>query len=245
LGLLPPLGKAQQLFLQVEGLLPSKSDDKNVYPVLQEPRWYFGTSWAEKLSEIGFVEGRAVEYYQRFYAHSDMSVEFYVYLFSNISNAESYCNRQIDNIKLKGQYTEVAVPDVFAVVYDYDTQEIGISWGLIRNIVFKVAVYTANIVEDPSNQLMNFTVLEYNRIFTVGLPSEPSSNIYPSATPVPPLTTTTQPFSTIIVQPSLSPTPEPQSSVMPEFSSLIILPLFMMATLGLVMLLMKKEKIKR
>jgi hypothetical protein len=245
LGLLSPLGKAQQLFLNIDGLLPSKSDDKNAYPILQEPRWYFGTSWSENLSEPGFIEGRAVEYYQRFYAHSDMSVEFYVYLFHNISDAEGYYNRQIDDIKLKGQYSEVSIPDVFAVVYDYDTQEIGISWGLIRNIVFKVAVYTANIVEDPTNQLMNFTELEYSRIFAVGLPSEPSSNIYPSATPTPTLSTATQPSSTVTALPSLSPAPEPQSSEIPELSSLIILPLLMVATLVSVMFLEKKGRINR
>ena len=245
LGLLSPLGKAQQLFLNIDGLLPSKSDDKNAYPILQEPRWYFGTSWSENLSEPGFIEGRAVEYYQRFYAHSDMSVEFYVYLFQNISDAEGYCNRQINDIKLNGQYSEVSIPDVFAVVYDYNTQEIGISWGLIRNIVFKVAVYTANIVEDPTNQLMNFTELEYNRIFAVGLPSEPSSNIYPSATPTPPMAAVTQPSSTVTALPSLSQEPEPQSSAIPELSSLIILPLLMVATLVSVMLLEKKGRINR
>ena len=180
LGLLSPLAKAEELIISLDGLLPSKQDDPATYPVLQEPEWYYGISWSEYLSEPGFVEGRAVEYYKRFFAHSDMSVEFYVYLFSNVSSAEEYCNREINQIKSEGGYTEVSISDVFAVVYDYGTQEIGVSWGVISNVVFKVEVYTANIVEDPTDQLVSFTVLEHARILEIGtgtVPGSPPSTI--------------------------------------------------------------------
>ena len=161
------------------------------------------------MSEPGFVEGRAVEYYKRFYAHSDMSVEFYVYLFSNVSSAETYCNREINQTKSKGGYTEVSISDAFAVVYNYGTQEIGVGWGVIKNIVFKVEVYTANIVEDPTNQLVNFTVLEQTRILEMGGVGDPLSSTNPGS----PSTTN----------------PDPPRSIISEFSSFVILPLFMLA----------------
>jgi hypothetical protein len=216
IGLLSPLVKAGELITSLDGLLPSKSDDPIAYPVLQEPFWYFGSSWSENLSEPGFVEGRGVGYYKRFYAHSDMSVEFYVYRFSNVSSAEAYCSREINRTRSEGGYAEVLISGAFAVVYDYVTREIGVSWGAISNIVFKVEVYTANIVEDPTDQLVSFTVLEHARILeNVVRPESPSSI-----------------------------TPEPQSSpssITPEFPSSIILPLFMMATL-LVAIIFQRRK---
>ena len=194
-----PSARAEGLILSLDGLLPSKSDDPASYPVLQEPRWYFGSSWSENLVETGFVEGRAVEYYQRYFAHSDMSVEFYVYLFSNISNAETYCNKEVNLTKSNGGYTEVPIPNVFAVVYNYGTQEIGTSWGIAYNVVFKVSVITANIVEDPTERLVMFTDLERTRILD-------KSGL---------------------------------SDSVPEFPSLIIVPLFLLATLITVKIKMK------
>lgn len=164
IGLLLPLASAEGLVVSLDGMLPSKNDDPATYPALQEPQWYFGNSWDERLSVPGFVDGRGVGYYKRFYAHSDMSVEFYVYLFSNVSSAEAYCNTEINKIRSEGGYAEVLIPGTFAVVYDFVTQEIGVSWGVIGNLVFKVAVYTANIVEDPTDQLTSFTVLQRTRI---------------------------------------------------------------------------------
>lgn len=164
IGLFLPLARAEGIIQSLDGLLPSKSDDPATYPVLQEPKWYFGTSWTENLNETGFIEGKGVEYYQRYYEHSDMSVEFYVYQFSNTSNAEVYCNKVINQTKANGGYTQVPVNNTFSVVYNYGTQETGISWGNISNVVFKVAVYTANIVEDPTDRLVSFTDMERTRI---------------------------------------------------------------------------------
>jgi hypothetical protein len=170
-GLLSPLARAEGLIVSLDGMLPSKNDDPLTYPVLQEPQWYYGNSWSENLNAPGFLDGRGVEYYKRYYAHSDMSVEFYVYLFSNVSSAEAYCYTEINQTKSQGGYTEVSISGTFAVVYDYGTQEIGVSWGVIGNVVFKVAVYTANIVEDPTDQLVSFTVLERTRILEKAAPS--------------------------------------------------------------------------
>jgi hypothetical protein len=191
LTLFSPLARAEGLILSVDGLLPSKSDDPAAYPVLQEPKWYFGTSWTENLTETGFAEGKAVEYYQRYYEHSDMSVEFYVYRFANTNDAEAYCNRVINQTKANGGYTQVPVNNTFSVVFNYGTQETGISWGNISNVVFKVAVYTANIVEDPTDRLVSFTDMERTRILD-------KSGI---------------------------------SNSVPEFPSLLVLPLFTLATL--------------
>ena len=163
-GLVLPLATAEGLFVSLDGLLPSKNDDPATYPVLQEPQWYYSNSWDENLIEPGFLEGRAVGYYKRYFAHSDMSVEFYVYLFSNVSSAEAYCSKEVDHIRSEGGYTEVSIASAFAVIYDYGTQQIGVSWGAIGNLVFKNAVYTANIVEDPTDQLVSFTFLERSRI---------------------------------------------------------------------------------
>ena len=222
LGLLSPLAKAEELFVSLEGLLPSKNDDPVAYPVLREPEWYYGSSWGENLSAPGFVEGRGVGYYKRFFAHSDMSVEFYVYLFSNVSSAEAYCNREINQTKSKGGYTEVSIANAFAVVYDYGTQEIGVSWGVISNVVFKVAVYTANIVEDPTNQLVSFAVLEHTRILEMGGVSESPSSTNPES-------------------PSSTKNPEPPSGTIPEFPSFIILPLFVIATVLAIIISRRKQ----
>jgi hypothetical protein len=97
-----------------------------------------------------------------------MSVEFYVYLFSNVSSAKAYCDLEINRTKSNVGYTEVLIPDTFAAVYEvmieYGTQEIGISWGVMNNLVFKVAVYAGKIVGAPTDQLLSFTILERTRI---------------------------------------------------------------------------------
>jgi len=183
LGLLSPLAKAEELITNpLDELLPPRIDNPGHDPTnpLQEPEWYYGNSWSETLSEPGFVEGRAVGFYKRFF-DSDMSVEFYVYRFSNVSSAEAYCSREINQIKSEGGYTEVSISGAFAVVYDYDIQEIGVSWGVINNIVFKVGVYTESIVEDPTDQLVSFTILERGHILETGIiiPEFPSFSILP------------------------------------------------------------------
>ena len=182
-GSLSPLVNAEELITNpLDEMLPPRIDNPGHDPTnpLQEPEWYYGNSWSETLSEPGFVEGRAVGYYKRFFAHSDMSVEFYVYRFSNVSSAEAYCSREINQIKSEGGYTEVSISGAFAVVYDYGTQEIGVSWGVINNIVFKVGVYTDHIVEDPTDQLVDFTLLERERILEIGIiPEFPSFIILP------------------------------------------------------------------
>jgi hypothetical protein len=237
--LLLPLVKAEELITSLEGLLPSKSDDPVVYPVLQEPAWYFANSWSENLNETGFVEGQGVGYYKRFYAHSDMSAEFYVYRFSNVSSTEAYYDREINQTKFEGGYTEVLISGAFAVVYDYDTQEIGVSLGIIRNVVFKVAVYTANIVEDPTDQLVNFTILEQQRILENVERPESSSSVTPEPQPSP---------SIITPEPQPSPssaTPESQpgpSSSIPEFPSFAILQVLIIATLLVAIIISRRKQ---
>jgi hypothetical protein len=147
------------------------------YP-LQEPEWYYGNSWTETLNESEFLEGKAIQFYKRFFAYSDMSVEFYVYKFSNTSSAEIYCNRKIDQIKSNEDYLNVSMSGAFAVTYDYGTQETGISWGFVKNIVFSVRVYTINIIEDPTDQLVDFTLLEREQILKANIiPEFPSSTM--------------------------------------------------------------------
>jgi len=172
LGLLIPAARADCLYLSLDGLIPSKSDDPGVYPVLQETEWYYGTSWSETLSVPGFIDCRAVEYYRRYAGPGDIrSVEFYVYLFSDVNSAEAYCNSEIDNVKSVLVETEISIVGVFGVVYEYEDEcvkmEIGASWGTISNVVFKVAVY-ANLGEDPTDRLISFSSLERMRILDKG-----------------------------------------------------------------------------
>src|SRR4030043_2232519 len=257
IGLLSPLIEAEELFMSIDGLLPSKSDDPIASPVLQEPIWYFGNSWSENLNEPGFVEGRGVGYYKRFFSHSDMSVEFYVYRFSNVSSAEAYCNREINRTKFEGEYTEVLISGAFAVVYDYVTQEIGVSLGIIINIVFKVEVYTANIVEDPTDQLVSFTVLERERILEMGLIPEsspsPSPSLIPESSPSPSPSlipeSSPSPSPSLIPESSPSPSPSlipesspsPSPSLIPGLPSFIIITLFTIAT-ALVVIIISRRK---
>jgi hypothetical protein len=167
-----PIVHAQEVITNpIDELLPpiiyNPGHDPN-YP-LQEPYWYYGNSWPVTLSEPEFQEGKAIQFYKRYCGYSDMSVEFYVYKFSNTSSAEIYYKKEINHIKSNEDYTNVSIPDVFAVTYDYGTQEIGISWGFVKNIVFSVKVYTINIVEDPTDQLIEFTLLEQDQILRANI----------------------------------------------------------------------------
>jgi hypothetical protein len=167
LTLLLPIVKAEELIMDpLDELLPPVISDPGhdpTYP-LQEPDWYYGNSWRVTLNETEFVEGKAIQFYKRFRYYSDLSAEFYVYRFTNTSSAEGYYNKEIDHIKSVDDYAEVPISGGFGVKYDYQTQQIGISWGLVKNIVFSVKIYTINIVEDPTDQLIDFTKLQQAQI---------------------------------------------------------------------------------
>jgi hypothetical protein len=164
LSLFSPRARADGLILSLDGLLPSKSDDPTVYPVLQETEWYYGTSWVEVLSEPGFIEGRAVEYYRRYAGPGDIrSVEFYAYLFSGVNSAAAYYNGEVDNLKSVIGLTEAPITGAFGGIYESGGMETGVSWGIVSNVVFKVMVY-AYIGEDPTDRLVSFTSLELARI---------------------------------------------------------------------------------
>jgi hypothetical protein len=174
LSLFSPRARADGLILSLDGLLPSKSDDPTVYPVLQETEWYYGTSWIEIISQPGFIEGRAVEYYRRYAGTGDIrSVEFYAYLFSDANTAEAYYNREINDLESAVGLTEVPLVGAFGGTYESGGMATGVSWGIVSNVVFKVAVY-AYLKEDPTDQLIFFTSLERTRILDKGgIPSVP------------------------------------------------------------------------
>jgi len=162
-----PLAKAEDLITApLDELLPSRDDIPS--------EWWTGGSWNVTLSESGFVEGKAVGYYKEFGEYSEMDVDFCVYRFSNVSSAEAYCDKEINQIKSGGGYTEISILGAFAVVYDYGTEEEGMSWGVINNIVYKVEVYNDYILEDPTDELVSFTNLEMDII-----PEFPSFLILP------------------------------------------------------------------
>lgn len=79
------------------------------------------------MAEPGFVEGKTVNYNKIFSGDSIMNLRFSVYRFSNVTSAEAYCNEEIDEIKSEGGYTEVTMPEVFAVVVDYGVAEEALS----------------------------------------------------------------------------------------------------------------------
>jgi len=179
--MLLPIARAQEVITNpLDELLPpiiyNPGHDPN-YP-LQEPEWYYGNSWIVTLSEPEFEEGKAIQFYKRYFGYSDMSVEFFVFRFSDISSAEIYHSKEINRIKSNEDYTNISIPDAFAVTYDYGTQQIGVSWGFVKNIVFNVKVYTINIVEDPTDQLIEFTLLENEQILKANIiPEFPLTNI--------------------------------------------------------------------
>jgi hypothetical protein len=181
LTLLLPIVEAEEVIMDpLDELLPPVISDPGhdpTYP-LQEPDWYYGNSWSETLNETGFVEGKAIQFYKRYREYSDLSAEFYVYRFSNTSSAEEYYKKEINYIKSLDKYVEVLIDDAFGVKYDYQTQEIGISWGLVKNIVFSVKIYTINILEDPTDQLIEFTKLQQSQILDANvIPEFPKSTL--------------------------------------------------------------------
>jgi hypothetical protein len=135
----------------LDDLLPSRDDIPT--------QWYTGESSNETLAETGFVEGRRVGYYKLLGYDSVIVSDLYVYRFSDVANASTYCNKEIDKTKSEGGYSEVAIADVFAAIFDYGTFKIGVSWGAKSNIVFKVRIYDDYILEDPVGALLNFTNL--------------------------------------------------------------------------------------
>ena len=175
-----PIVKTEGLIMDpIDELLPPVIYDPGhdpLYP-LQEPFWYYGNSWEDNLNETGFLEGKAIQFYKRFSYHSDMSVEFYVYKFSDSLIAEQYFNKELNNSQSEDNYVEISISGAFARKYDYVTQEIGVSLGVIRNIVFTVKVYTINIVEDPTDALIEFTKLEQEQILSANIIPEISSPV--------------------------------------------------------------------
>lgn len=166
-GCILPLAEAEDLISKsLDELLPAREDIPT--------EWWTGGSSNKTLTEAGFVEGKSAFYYKDFGEFSAMEVTFFVYRFSNASTAEAYCNKEINKIKSEGGYTEVSIAGVFAVLYDWGTEEDGISWGVISNIVFKVNVYNDYIFEDPTDELIEFTNLEISII-----PELPSFLILP------------------------------------------------------------------
>jgi len=184
LGLLLPLTKAEELITApLDELLPSREDIPT--------QWRTGSSSNITIAEPGFIEGKTVNYNKIFSGDSIMNLRFSVYRFSNVTSAEAYCNKEIEEIKSEGGYTEVIIPEVFAVVMDYGVVDEALSWGVISNIVFTVNVLNTYYLENPTDELITFTNLE--------------------------------------------------KSIIPEFPSFIILPLFMVATLLAVILYRRKH----
>jgi hypothetical protein len=156
-GILFPTVKADDLITApLDELLPSREDIPT--------QWHTGSSSNITMEEPGFVEGKTVNYYKIYVADDLMNLHFSVYRFSNITSAEAYCNREIDKIEAEGGYTEVPIPEVFAVVVDYGVFEKAISWGVMSNIVFTVNVLNTYSLENPTDELVYFTNLEKDTV---------------------------------------------------------------------------------
>jgi len=153
-GLLLPLAKAEDdlITAPLDELLPSREDIPS--------EWETGGLSNATLDEPGFVEGKTVWYFKDFGGSSAMDVDFYVYRFSDMNNATTYYDKEVDEIKSDGGYTEVEIPDAFAVVYDWGIGEQAVSWGVESNVVFKVEIWNNYESEDPADELITFTTLE-------------------------------------------------------------------------------------
>jgi hypothetical protein len=151
--MLLPIVKADEPLITapLDDLLPSRNDIPT--------QWSTGGSSNETLVETGFVEGIKVQYYKLLGYDSMIGLQLYVYRFSDTTNASAYCNGEIDKTKSQGGYSEVAIADVFAAIFDYGTFKIGVSWGAKSNIVFKVYIYDDYILDNPLDELIDFTNL--------------------------------------------------------------------------------------
>lgn len=93
-----------------------------------------------------------------------MTVYFAVLRFSSESTAEAYYDGEVKTMKEEGGYIDVPIPYVFAVMYDWDTEQQGISLGITENIVYKVEVNNTYTMEDPTDELIEFTDLQMHVI---------------------------------------------------------------------------------
>jgi hypothetical protein len=131
--------------------------------------WLGGDSSSVTLDARGFLEGRSALYHKRIGStHSGgrdyfYFTTFFVYRFSDASSAEAYFGSEVNKIISEGGYQEVAIPDVFAAIYDYGTADEGFSWGHRQNLVFGVYVYN-NAVFEADKELIEFTNLLIDRI---------------------------------------------------------------------------------
>lgn len=151
--MLLPIVKADEPLITapLDDLFPSRNDVPT--------QWSTGEISNETLNETGFVEGRKERYFELLGYDSMIILTLYVYRFSDAANASAYCNREINKIKSQGGYSEVAITDVFAAIFNYGTFKMAVSWGVRSNIVFKVDIYDDYILEDPMGALLNFTNL--------------------------------------------------------------------------------------
>ncbi len=155
LGILLPYVKADELITDpLEDLLPSREDIPT--------QWHTGSSSNTSIQEPGFLEGKTVSY-NRIFGDTDVMVLYIsVYRFSNATMANEYCDKEINEIKSEGGYSEITISGVFAVIIDYGTLEEAISWGVTSNIVFTVKVINTYYYENPTDELIYFTNLENN-----------------------------------------------------------------------------------
>ncbi|MCW4001817.1 MAG: hypothetical protein NWE97_01325 [Candidatus Bathyarchaeota archaeon] len=121
----------------MEELLPP-IEDLPTWPSV----WEFSALVNSTLREPGFVEGRKATYFTTIKQVSEKVLYFFVYRFIDGNSAKTYHDTQVDAMKSQGLYTiEVAIPGAFAVLFEYDYEEEGISLGYVSNIVFKIYLY--------------------------------------------------------------------------------------------------------
>ena len=139
-------------------------------------KWATGGISEIYLNDSGFLEGARSNWNQ--WEKSGAEVVFYVYRFSDTVSAKAFYDSQVNPIKAKGGYEEVAIPQVFAEYVHIDYYEkYGISWGTQENIVFNVYTFSDSL-EDPKENLITFTNLERTIVeqqLNSKLPPEPDS----------------------------------------------------------------------
>lgn len=138
----------------IDWLLPPESETSK--------GWSKGNVSDVYLDREGFLEGRRVGYSKEF--SGMMTVYFTVLRFSNDSTAEVFYDDEVKTMKEEGGYIDVSIPCVFAVMYDWDTEQHGISLGITENIVYKVEVNNTCTMEDATDELIEFTDLQMHVI---------------------------------------------------------------------------------
>jgi hypothetical protein len=141
----------------VTEMLPSQSE--------LPTEWSKGEIKSYSLNESGFQEGIQKSIDKLEGASGMMFIDFFVFKFDTIENANDYYEKRVGGIKEGGGYTKIDVPDCFGWKEDFGIQgEDGGSVCVKKNIVFEVSGGSAQTIRSIDNNVKSMTELLKNKI---------------------------------------------------------------------------------